>query len=144
MYSGLIATHSYLRYFILVFLVIVIIMSLIGWMNKTPYSKRFDKVNLFLFICSHIQLLLGIILYFAGDRVQWSGATMKEAPLRYFAMEHPVSMIIAIALITVARISAKKTPIDQSKHKRIVIYNSIALAIIVVVVFVLGTNYNIY
>lgn len=144
MYTTLLATHSYLRHFILIFLVIVVVMSLVGLINKTPYSKRFDKVNLFLFMCAHTQLLLGIILYFGGDRVQLGDNTMKEPALRYFAMEHPLMMIIAIALITIGRISAKKTPVDQIKHKRLVIYNTAALLLIIVVVFVMGQPYNTY
>lgn len=144
MYTGLLATHSYLRYFILLFLIIVIVMSLVGLLNKTPYSKRFDKVNLFLFICAHTQLLLGIILYLTGDRVVFGGETMKTPALRYFAMEHPLMMIIAIALITIGRISAKKTAVDQQKHKRLLIYNTLALVIVIGVVFVMGGGYNTY
>jgi hypothetical protein len=148
MYNGLLATHSYLRYFILVLLIIVIVISLLGVINKNPYTRRHDKVNLFLFICTHIQLLLGIILYVVsltgGHRVQFNSETMKTPALRYFAVEHGVAMLIVIALITIARISTKKIPVDQNKHKRMLILNSLALLIVIVVVFVMGRNYNTY
>jgi hypothetical protein len=148
MYTGLLATHSYLRYFILVLLVIVIVISLFGVINKNPYTKKHDKVNLFLFICAHTQLLLGIILYIVslagGRRVQFNAETMKTPALRYFAVEHAFSMLIVIALITIARISAKKIAVDQQKHKRMLILNSLALLIVIVVVFVIGKNYNTY
>lgn len=148
MYTGLLATHSYLRYFILILLVIVILISLVGWLNKNPYTRRHDKVNLFLFICAHTQLLLGLILYVVsltgGHRVQFNSETMKNPALRYFAVEHAVSMLIVIALITIARISAKKIAVDQSKHKRMVVLNGIALLIVIVVVFVMGGKYNTY
>jgi hypothetical protein len=148
MYQGLLVTHSYLRYIILLMLVIVIIVSLVGVMNKRPFTRRDDKLSLFLFICAHTQLLIGIILYFVsyggGHRVQFNAQTMKEAALRYFAVEHALMMIIAIALITIARVSSKKTAVDQVKHKRMLIYNALALVLIIATVFVLGGQYNMY
>ena len=148
MYSGLLVTHSYLRYFILVLLIIVIVISVVGLVGKKPYTRRHDKVNLFLFICAHTQLLLGLILYIIGlsgnGRAQFNADTMKNPQLRYFAVEHAFAMLIVIALITIARISTKKIAVDQAKHKRMVIFNSLAFLIVIVVVFVMGKNYNMY
>jgi predicted membrane channel-forming protein YqfA (hemolysin III family) len=144
MYSGILLTHSYLRYIILALLVIVIIVSLLGVINKSPFSKKHDKLSLFLFICAHTQLLLGLLLYAIGARVQFNSETMKDPALRYFAVEHGLGMILAIVLITLARTSAKKTAIDQVKHKRMLIFNSVALLVIIVIVFYLGAPYNIY
>lgn len=148
MYQGLLLTHTYLRYFIVILLVIVIIISLVGLMAKKPYTKKDNKVGLFLFICTHMQLLIGIILYIVSlsndHRVKFIPETMKTPALRYFAVEHTLAMLIAIALITIARISAKKTQVDQVKHQRMLVYNGIALAIIVVMVFVVGRPYNTY
>jgi hypothetical protein len=137
-------THSYLRYIILLLLVIVIVVSLMGLANKAPFTKKHDKLSLFLFICAHTQLLVGIILYFTGDRVMFGGETMKTPALRYFAVEHPLAMVIAITLITIGRTGLKKTPVDQAKHRRLLIYNLLALLVIGVVVFYLGAPYNTY
>ncbi|MBT1703221.1 cytochrome B [Chryseosolibacter indicus] len=148
MYSGLLVTHSYLRYFILIMLIIVIVMSLIGLVNKKPYTKTHDKTGLFLFICTHIQLLLGIILYIvsytSGGRVQFNSETMKNAALRYFAVEHGLTMLIAVVFITLARTGAKKLAVDQAKHRRLFIFNLIALIIIIGTVYGLGGGYNTY
>jgi hypothetical protein len=148
MYQGLLIIHSYLRYIILLMLLIVLIVSVIGLMNKVPYTRRHDKLGLFLFICGHTQLLLGIILYAvsaaSGYRVQFNSETMKDPALRYFAVEHSIMMLLAIGLMTVARVSARKTPIDQKKHQRMLFYNGLALALIVVTVYFLGGGYNTY
>jgi hypothetical protein len=148
MYQGLLVTHSYLRYIILLLLFIVIIISIIGWLNKVPFTKRHDKLGLFLFICAHTQLLLGILLYIAsyagGYRVQFNDQTMKNDALRYFAVEHSLMMVAAIALMTIGRISMKKTVVDQSKHKRMLLYNSLALVFIIVTIYFLGGQYNTY
>jgi hypothetical protein len=138
MYDILKLTHSYLRYFILIMLIIVIVISLIGLFNKKPFTRKHDKVGLFLFICTHTQLLIGIILFFVSPVVMFSGEAMKSSGTRYWLVEHNTAMLIAVALITIARTSSKKMPVDQDKHKRLLIFNSIALAIILVTISMSG------
>jgi hypothetical protein len=138
MYSGLLLTHSYLRYFILALLIIVVVMSVNGLLSKKPYTRTHDKVGLFLFICTHIQLLVGLILYFVSPAVQFNGAAMKDKMLRYWLAEHSVAMIIAIVLITLARTTSKKMPVDQNKHKRMFVFNFIALIIILATIWLSG------
>jgi hypothetical protein len=141
MYHGLLLTHSYLRYFVLALLIIVIVMSVIGWLKKRPYTREHDKVGLFLTICTHTQFLVGIILYFVSPFVQFSGAAMKDPTTRYWLVEHNTAMIIAVALITIARSSSKKMPVDQDKHKRLFIFNLIALIIILVTIGLSGRHF---
>jgi hypothetical protein len=69
---------------------------------------------------------------------------MKNAALRYFAVEHSLMMLIAVVLITIARIGTKKLAVDQAKHKRMLILNSLALVVIIVTVYVMGGQYNTY
>ena len=140
MYQGLLLTHSFLRYFVLILLVIVITISLIGFLKKKPYTRENDKVGLFLFICTHTQLLVGIVLFFVSPFVQFSGAAMKDATTRYWLVEHNTAMLIAIALITMARSTSKKMPVDQDKHKRLLIFNLIALIIIVATIALSGRH----
>jgi hypothetical protein len=138
MYDILKLTHSYLRYFILVMLIIVIVLALVGWLNKRPFTRRHDKVGLFLFICTHTQLLIGLILYFVSPVVIFSGSSMKNPGLRYWLVEHNFAMLIAIVLITLARTTSKKMPVDQNKHKRMFLFNTIALIIILVTIALSG------
>lgn len=148
MYHGLLVTHSYLRFIILLMLIIVVVISVAGVAGKKPFTRKHDKVGLFTLICAHIQLLVGVILYLVsyagGHRVQFGSQTMKDPALRYFAVEHAVMMIVAVAFITIARISAKRTPIDRKKHRRMLVWNLLALVIILVTVYTLGGEYNRY
>jgi hypothetical protein len=50
---------------------------------------------------------------------------------RFWTVEHLTAMLIVIVLITVARSTSKKMPTDQARHKRLAIFNLIALIIIV-------------
>ena len=141
MYNGLLIVHSYLRYIILIMLIIVIMTSLIGLMHKKPYVNTDDKLSLFLFISTHLQLLIGLILFFVSPAVQFSGAAMKDAIARYWLVEHNTAMIIAIVFITLARTTSKKMTISEARHKRMLIFNLIALAIIVLTISISGRDF---
>ncbi len=136
--TGLLHSHSLLRYFILIALIIVIVNSLLGVMNKKPFGKWDNKFSLYLLIFTHMQLIVGLILYIMhltrDGLVQFSGAAMKEPLLRYWTVEHLTGMVIAVTLITAARTTSKRMTDDVAKHRRLLIFNAIALLIIVVTI----------
>ncbi len=134
----LILVHSYLRYFILIALIVVILKSLLGWLQNKPYGVWDNKLGLYLFIFTHMQLLVGLILYVTSDMVQFSGAAMKNGTLRYWLVEHSIMMVIAIVLITMARITSKKMTSDVARHRRMVVFNVLALVIIIVAISMSG------
>jgi uncharacterized membrane protein len=138
MYTGLLHTHSLLRYFILIALVVVIVKGLIGLINKQPYGKWDNKLGLYLFIFTHMQLLAGIILYFVSPFVKFGPETMSDKVTRYWTVEHIFSMLIAVVLITLARTTSKKMTNDEDKHKRMVIFNFVALVVILAMIWLSG------
>lgn len=144
MYNGLLVTHSYLRYILLILLVVVIITSLLGLVNKKPYTSTDNKMGLALFISTHLQLLVGLILFFVSPVVQFSGEAMKDATTRYWLVEHNTAMLIAIVLITLARTTSKKMADSQAKHRRMFIFNLIALAIIVITISISGRDFILF
>jgi hypothetical protein len=130
MYNVLLLSHSYIRYFILILLVFVIVRSLMGWLGNKPFTGLDNKTGLYLLIFTHLQLVAGLILYFISDKVQFGPDTMSEKLLRYWALEHALAMLIAVALITIARSSSKRMASDQARFKRLFIFNLMALIII--------------
>ena len=137
----LLLLHSITRYLVLIALVGVIIQSLVGLTQNKPYGKLENKAGLYLFIFTHTQLLIGLILYFVSPIVIFSGAAMKDSVARYWLVEHSTIMLIAIVLITMARITAKKLSTDKEKHKRLLIFNSIALILILVGISMSGRGF---
>jgi hypothetical protein len=89
-----------------------------------------DRLSLGLFMATHTQLTIGLILFFISPVVIFSGASMKDPVARYWLVEHGAGMIVAIVLISVARISTKKITTDVGKHKRMFIFNTLALVIV--------------
>lgn len=138
MYSGLFHTHSLLRYFILVALIVVIVKALLSVINKQPYTKLDNRFGLYLFIFTHMQLLIGLILYFVSPFVKFGSDTMSDKTTRYWTVEHLTAMIIAVVLITLARTSIKRMTSDSAKHRRTLVYNAMALVIIVATILMSG------
>jgi peptidoglycan/LPS O-acetylase OafA/YrhL len=138
MYTGLLHTHSLLRYFVLIALVIVIVKSLMGFINKQPFGKLDNKLSLYLLIFTHLQFLAGIILYFVSPWVKFGSTTMSDKLTRYWTVEHLTGMLVAVVLITVARASSKRLADDTAKHKRLFILNFVALVVIVAIIAISG------
>jgi uncharacterized membrane protein len=57
-------------------------------------------------------------------------SVMKDPFYRFFWVEHPVGMIIAIVLITLGRGMAKKAVADEVKYKKAFIFFLLALIVI--------------
>lgn len=136
--AGLLHTHSLLRYFVLIMLLIVIAKSFIGWRSNKAYTGLDNKLGLYLVIFTHLQFIVGLILYFISDTVQFNSETMKNPGLRYWAVEHITGMLAAIVLITVARSTSKKLAPDHARHKRLFIFNTLALIIIAAILAMSG------
>ncbi len=125
--------HSGLRYIVLLFLIVAIVKSLMGWLGKKPFSKSDNIIGAMLMGVTHLQIVLGFVVYFVGG---WNaglmnfGAVMKDSIVRFWTIEHAVIMIVVVVLISIGRIKSKKAPTDELKHKKGAIFYIIALIFI--------------
>jgi hypothetical protein len=123
--------HSYWAYLVILILIAAVINALIGLFGKKEYGAKDFRVSLFTLIVSHIQLLIGLILYFVSPKFeQWSimgSEVMKTASVRLYLVEHPLINIIAIVLITIGYSKHKKKLTSISKFKTILIFYILGL-----------------
>lgn len=130
MIQGLIHLHSLLRWFALIAIVVALILSFRGMTQNRMFGKTANRWSLMTLIAFHIQLVLGLVLYFAQGWYTQLG-NMSDTLVRFFAVEHSFGMLIAIILVTVGRVSSKKATSDKARHKRVFWYFLIALIITV-------------
>ena len=134
MYIGLKHLHSFLPYLLLTVLLISFVKSVIAYRGQHPHTEGHRKNGLILLILAHIQFLIGGILYFVSPMSTGGlnnfGAAMKDPTLRLYSLEHPLIMILAIVLITMAYSKSKKDISSQLKHKIKSIYFGFALVLI--------------
>ncbi len=114
--------HSTIAIVLLLALVISIVITLSNYLSNKPYNR---KIALLGFIASHIQLLVGLILYFVLKY-----PFMKDPTLRLKVIEHPLTMIIAIVLITIGYSKAKKMENARKANQTVVIFYIIGLILI--------------
>ena len=131
MYETILNLHSYWAYLVLLILIIAAFNAIIKTAGSKEYSAKDFRISLFTLIVSHIQLLIGLILYFVSPRFSlWSelgGGVMGNSLARLYLVEHPFVNIIAIALITIGYSKHKKKLTSNAKLKTIAVFYTIAL-----------------
>lgn len=130
MLTGLQHAHKGLRTAIVIIILVTIGSSLAGWLKKGPYTQTNKLFALIAMTLAHLQLLLGLGLYFMSPRVS-TGET-------YWKWEHPTMMLLAIIAFTMGYSAAKRKTNDIDKHKTTFIYFCIGTLI---VIFTLSKNH---
>jgi hypothetical protein len=105
MVTGLLHLHNILRWVILILLLVTIFLAV-------AKKQAIKKTSLFLLISAHVMLLIGLYQVIFGRFGYTKGlpegvSMMKNTFYRFYWLEHPLLMIIAIILITIARGKAK-------------------------------------
>ncbi|MCC8424635.1 hypothetical protein [Mucilaginibacter sp. UR6-11] len=134
MYTTLLALHSLIRWLVLVSLVFAILWAYRGWLLRKRYLKFDDTVRHVTATVAHVQLILGIWLYFISPIVTYFlhnfSIAVHERVMRFFGMEHITMMLIGITLITIGSVKAKRKSTDKDKFKTMAIWFTIALLVI--------------
>lgn len=133
MYTGLQHLHSGLAYLALAALLLVFIYALVGALSNREFTEKDRKFALIGFILSHIQLLVGLILYFVsplGFSLLKGGGAMSDSAARLTALEHPLINILAIVVITIGYSRAKKFTESRAKFRSIYMLYAIGLILI--------------
>ncbi|MEO3405185.1 hypothetical protein AAFN85_14855 [Mucilaginibacter sp. CAU 1740] len=134
MYAFILALHSLIRWFVLISLLFALYRAYAGWLGKKAFSKFDNQVRVITSTIAHIQLTVGVWLYFISPMVNYFLHNFKEAvhnrQIRFFGMEHITMMLIGITLITIASAKAKRKTTDQEKFKAMAIWLTIALLVI--------------
>ncbi|GAK88512.1 hypothetical protein JCM19297_3025 [Nonlabens ulvanivorans] len=126
--------HSGWAYIVVIVLGLATINSLIGYFTKKEFGNRDFSLALGGLIVTHIQLLIGMVLYFTSPWFDaWSGG-MKEVmgnpEARLMLVEHPLTMIIAITLLTMGYSKHKKKIVSNGKLKVLAIFYSLAFILV--------------
>ncbi len=128
--------HSWNRWAILIFGIAVIVLAIKGLNTGSQYNN-ISRKSMFYFILSlHLQLLVGLLLYFVLSPVTSValndfGAAMKDGTLRFWAVEHAFVNIIAIAVAQTGSIIVKKRTNDRDKHRLALIWTIIGMVLII-------------
>ena len=122
--------HSGLRWLALILIIYAIFNALTAIKQGRDFEKKDKMIGLFTLISFHTQLLIGLILFFTSAKVVFVSGFMKESMLRFFAIEHPLMMLISIALVTIGYSKSKKETSSRLKFRKILVFYTIALVVL--------------
>ncbi len=125
--------HNLLRWAIVVFGIWSLINALTGIFGKRIYTAGDNRSNLLFMIFCDVQLLIGLILYFANS---WYAQlkNMHDSYSRFFSMEHLTMMLLAWVLVHIGRAKVKKATTDAAKHKTALLFFGTAIFLILIAI----------
>ncbi|MFA5971469.1 MAG: hypothetical protein WC780_03870 [Lentimicrobiaceae bacterium] len=131
--------HSWNRWLILIAGILVIAAAVKGLSSKSVYSPFQKRWSLIFLSSLHLQLLVGLMLYFFLSPITAQaftnfGAAMKEPVLRFWVVEHAFVNVIAIAIAQTGSILVKRQADSAGKHKRTLVWTGIAMLLILLMV----------
>ncbi|HLT51965.1 MAG TPA: hypothetical protein VKZ93_08400 [Arenibacter sp.] len=135
MYEVLLNTHSYLAYIAVAVLFLAVANAILGWTGKKDFTLKKDfRISLYALIFAHLQLLLGLVLFFISPKglnaITELGMGGLNSAARLVAVEHPFMNIIALVLITIGWSKHKKLLEAKRKFKTITIFYGLGLLLI--------------
>jgi hypothetical protein len=135
MYTAVLTIHSWLRW--------IAIISGMGatlavLRNRTQADDSVaDRWGLIMMMVLDTQMLLGLILYlvlspFTAQAMQDFGAAMRTPQLRFWAVEHATTMMLAVILAHVGRVLARKAPTPSAKRMRLLVCFGLSTLLMIV------------
>ena len=130
MYQTIQSAHSIFAYIVLAVLFFAAVNAISGLVSKRFFAAKDLRISLFAMILSHMQLLIGFILYFVSPLGFDALGNMGDKALRLTSLEHPLINIIALAVITIGWSKHKKEESHNGKYKKIAVFYTIGLVLI--------------
>ena len=134
MYGWVLLLHSLLRWLVLVVGIVAVARALHGRSSRRPWSTADDYAGLGFVAALDLQLLVGLVLLFFGPvtvlGMHEPAMMFSSRILRFFTLEHPLLMTLAIVLAHVGRARVKRAAADADRHGRAGWYYGVALVLI--------------
>jgi hypothetical protein len=136
-YGSLLWTHSLLRWVVLIAGVVAVARAVRGWGGRRRWTSADDLSGLLYTIALDVELLVGFVLYagvspFTAQAFSDFGGAMGDALLRFWAVEHPVGMLLGISVAHIARGRVRRAAGDAGRFKLAAILFGLSLVIILV------------
>jgi hypothetical protein len=134
MYSLTLALHSYLRWVVVGLAVWALVRAFTA--KDTPWTSADETPRRWLPHAFTLQLVLGLLLYgvyspVTKEAMANMGAAMKDATLRFWAVEHLTVMVIALALVHIGGARARRAATPAAKRSAMRVFFGIATLLVV-------------
>lgn len=135
MYPYVLGFHNVVRWIVLLAGIWAVILSWRGWLGRRPWTHAEVRATRAFVAALDVQFLLGLLLFAVFSPLtrqafrDLSGA-MSDAPIRYFLLEHPLIMLMAIAAAHIGAVQVKRAATDAERFQKASIMFGLSLAAI--------------
>lgn len=119
--------HSFWRYAVLIAGIVAFLGGMAGWLGSFPARLTARRAGLLYVIAIDLQTLIGIVLWVLRGGLDQA---------RPFRLEHPLIMILAVVVIHVGQVLAKRSRSDKAAARTIAI--AVAMSFILVLAGIPG------
>ena len=127
MHDLVLILHSWVRWAAIITGILATVTALAG-----TADSRNSRWGLFFTIALDVQFLLGLLLLLTSTAFSNMGETMRDATSRFYAVEHPTMMIVAIALAHMGRVMARKVASPASARTKSIIFFGLSTLLLLV------------
>ena len=137
MYAAFVIAHSWLRWLVLVLVVVALARAIARRRKGSPWRAGDEAAGRWFVISLDVQVLIGLVLSFFLSPITtaaWSnlGGAMGDPALRFITVEHLAGMIAATAFAHVGRVRIRKAADDMRRHTQALIFYGVSLLLILV------------
>ncbi len=138
LYSSALWLHSLVRWAVVVTGLVASFRAIGGRAANRTWTPQDELWGLLLTISVDLQLLAGVVLYLLSPITRMGisnlGAAMRIEATRFFTVEHPFVMIVAIALVHVGRVRIRRAAEPQRKHASAMVWFGIAMVLVIIAI----------
>jgi len=122
MTQGILVAHSLFRWLVLLAGVLALVRVLSGAFRPRPWNPADRRATSAFTGTLDVQLLIGLALYVTSPITTAARRDMATAMhtqgIRYFVVEHPVIMLMAVILAHVGSVAVRRAASDREKFLR--------------------------
>ncbi len=134
MYAIIKDIHNIVRWIVLLTGLWAVARAWWGLFVRRDWNMWDRRAGVFFSISLDMQLLLGVILYILSPLIQLAfqdfGGALKASGLRFFALEHVIYAVLAVAIVHLGSRSTRKAPTTRTRFARAAILFTLALALL--------------
>ncbi len=135
MYSLVLRTHSVLRWLIIIAGLFAVVRA---WRaTASPGPAKAPASGMVFMAFFDVQVLVGLILHLTLSPITTValhrfGAVMSNDVARFWVVEHPFGMLVALSLAHLGRVSSRRGVEDSRRRRRAAICFTLALVIVLI------------
>lgn len=135
MYPYVLGAHNLVRWIVLLAGAWAVLLAWRGWLGRRQWTSTEASATRAFVGVLDLQFLIGLLLYAVFSPLTRQGfsdigGAMGDAPVRYFLVEHPVIMVLALAAAHIGAARVRKATTDAERFQRASILLGLSLAAI--------------